>query len=218
VVEIVIATKNVDKIKEIRELLSELSGIVSLIPATDLSLPDIEEDMDTLEGNARKKAMETMRMTGRISIAEDTGLEVEALGGAPGVLSSRFAGKGATYADNVAKLLKEMEGVEDRRATFRTVVAIALPDGDVRTVEGSVKGIITEEPRGEGGFGYDPVFLIPELGKTFAELSIEEKNLVSHRGKAFRKALEVLKEILDEKGYRDSAKRGEDKGRYMHGE
>lgn len=203
-VEVVIATRNRDKMREIKELLSGVKGIV-LVSALDLGVPEVEEDQETIEGNAAKKALETAKATGRISIAEDTGLEVKALGGAPGVFSSRFAGKGATYADNISKLLKEMEGVEERRAIFRTVVAIATPDGDLRTVEGSVEGVITREPRGKGGFGYDPIFMIPELGKTFAELSVEEKNLVSHRGKAFRKAIEVLKEILDERGCGDSS-------------
>lgn len=203
-VEVVIATRNRDKIREIKKLLSGLEDIV-LISALDLEIPEVEEDQETIEGNAVKKALKTARATGRISIAEDTGLEVKALGGAPGVFSSRFAGEGATYAENVAKLLEEMEGVDERGATFRTVVAIATPDGDLRTVEGSVEGVITREPRGEGGFGYDPIFMIPELGKTFAELSVEEKNLVSHRGKAFRKAIEVLKEILYERGCGDSS-------------
>jgi len=142
---------------------------------------------ESLEDNARLKARAVLEATGSAAIADDTGLEVVALGGAPGVRSARFAGERATYADNVAKLLSCLEGVEDRRACFRTVALAVLADGTELVAEGRVEGTIATEPRGEGGFGYDPVFVPLEGGGlSFAEMPLADKNRISHRGRAFR--------------------------------
>lgn len=149
---------------------------------TDVDWPDVEETGETLEENALLKARAAVEATGLPSLADDTGLEVEALGGAPGVHTARFAGPHATFDDNIDRLLRELDGVADRRARFRTVVALAFPDGDYVTAEGSIEGRIAEERRGDTGFGYDPVFEVG--GRTFAEMSSEEKNLLSHRARA----------------------------------
>ncbi len=184
--KLLLATRNRDKVREIRSVLADLD--VELICAADVpDLPEVEEDADTLEGNAIKKAMTLHKMTGLPTLADDTGLEVEALGGAPGVFSSRYAGPDATYADNVQKLLQAMRDVPGsrRQAQFRTVIAFAH-DGQVETVEGVCRGVITTEPRGSNNFGYDPVFYVPDLGKTMAEMTLEEKNRISHRGRALQ--------------------------------
>jgi XTP/dITP diphosphohydrolase len=149
------------------------------------------EDADTLLGNARLNARALVAATGTAAVADDTGLEVDALGGAPGVFSARYAGEDATYADNVAKLLRELAGRRDgggaRRASFKTVALAAFPDGSEVWAEGELAGTIAKEGRGTNGFGYDPVF-VPEGGdgRTFAEMRPEEKDAVSHRGRAFR--------------------------------
>ena len=184
--KLLLATRNRDKVREIRSVLADLD--VELICAADVpDLPEVEEDADTLEGNAIKKALALHKITGLPTLADDTGLEVEALGGAPGVFSSRYAGPDATYADNVQKLLQAMRDVPEsrRQAQFRTVVAFAH-DGNVETVEGVCRGVITTEPRGSNNFGYDPVFYVPDLGKTMAEMTLEEKNRISHRGRALQ--------------------------------
>jgi len=189
---VVLATRNRDKLREIARLLDpERFKLLTLDDFDDF--PEVEEDGATLEENALKKAREVAAATGLLTVADDTGLEVDALGGRPGVYSSRYAGENATYADNVQKLLRELQGVprEKRAARFRCVAAIVDGEREV-TAEGVCEGVILEEPRGEGGFGYDPVFFVPEVGKTFAEMSTEEKNAISHRGKAFRKAAEIL--------------------------
>ena len=182
-----LATANPDKAAEIQAILGE--G-VELLPRPD-SVDDVEETGDTLEENARLKARALAVATGLPAIADDTGLEVEALGGAPGVYSARFAGEHASYSDNVAKLVAELSGVTDRRARFRTVAMAVWPDGRELAAEGHVDGRIADAPQGRGGFGYDPVF-VPEGGhRTFAEMTPAEKHAVSHRGRAFR-ALGVL--------------------------
>lgn len=179
---LVLATANPDKAREIAALLHGFD----VVPRPD-DVPDVEETGSTLEENARLKAVALVEATGCAAVADDTGLEVAALGGAPGVYSARFAGEGATYADNVARLLRELEGVDDRRARFRTVALARFPDGREVVAEGVVDGVITSVARGEGGFGYDPVFQPDEGdGRTYAELSLEEKNALSHRGRAFR--------------------------------
>ncbi|HEX2119318.1 MAG TPA: RdgB/HAM1 family non-canonical purine NTP pyrophosphatase [Acidimicrobiales bacterium] len=182
---VVLATANPDKARELAALLDGFD--VALRPA---GLPDVEETEDTLEGNARLKAAAVMEATGELSVADDTGLEVDALDGRPGVWAARYAGPGATYADNVAKLLGELAGVapETRTARFRTVAVALLPDGREIVAEGVVEGTIAETPRGEAGFGYDPVF-VPEGGdgRTFAQMSPEEKAELSHRGRALRR-------------------------------
>jgi XTP/dITP diphosphohydrolase len=185
---VVLATANPDKA---RELAAALPGF-EVLPRPE-ALPDIEETEPDLEGNARLKALTVARATGMAALADDTGLEVAALDGAPGVISARWAGPGATYADNVAKLLEELAGADDRRARFRTVLVLAYPDGSEVRAEGSVEGVIAEAPRGEEGFGYDPVF-VPHggRGRTLAEMTLEEKQAVSHRGRAVRALAALL--------------------------
>lgn len=179
---LVLATANPDKAREIAALLAGFEVVPR--PA---DVPEVDETGTTLEENARLKAVALMEATGCASVADDTGLEVEALGGEPGVHSARFAGEHATYADNVAKLLGVMEGVVDRRARFRTVALARFPDGREVVAEGVVDGVLTEAARGDGGFGYDPVFQPDEGGgRTYAEMTLEEKNALSHRGRAFR--------------------------------
>jgi len=182
--QLVLATHNRDKVVELRQSLQGLPiQILSLDHFPDA--PEVEEDGDTLEANAIKKALAIHAHTQLPAVADDTGLMVDALNGAPGVYSSRYAGPQATYADNVQKLLHELRGVPElqRRAEFRTVMAL-VSDGKTHLVEGRCRGRITLAPRGNNGFGYDPVFFVPELNKTFAELTLAEKNQISHRGKA----------------------------------
>ena len=156
--------------------------------------PDVVEDGTTCEANAIKKAQSAAQFTGLPAIADDTGLEVAALDGRPGVYAARYGGESATYEDNCRKLLKEMAGVprEQRTACFVTVAAVASPSRAVEVATGRLEGFITEEPAGARGFGYDPVFFVPELGKTLAELSPDEKNRVSHRAKAFAQVRKLL--------------------------
>ena len=181
---VVLATANPDKARELAALLEGFD--VSPRPA---GLADVDETADTLEGNARLKAAAVMEATAELAVADDTGLEVDALGGRPGVRAARYAGPGATYADNVGKLLSELDGVaaERRTARFRTVAVALFPDGREIVAEGTVAGTIAEAPRGEGGFGYDAVF-VPDGGdgRTFAEMTTAEKSAVSHRGRALR--------------------------------
>lgn len=183
---ILIATRNRHKLEEMRLALEGMG--IELRSAFDFAdLPDVVEDADTLEGNALKKARETFVLTGITSVADDTGLEVDALGGRPGVWSARYAGEGATYAMNVDKLLAELSDVPiDRRtARFRTVIAVAGPAGEW-TVDGVCEGMILTERVGDAGFGYDPVFRPEGYDRSFAEMTMEEKNLISHRGKALK--------------------------------
>ena len=191
--ELVLATNNRDKVREMAHALQDLP--VRPIAVGDLGdWPEVEETGTTLEQNALLKVRATVGRTGRPCLADDTGLEVDALGGAPGVFSSRYAGPNVTYADNVARLLRELSGVPEaeRTARFRCVVAVADPDGREETVEGVVEGRIIFEPRGEGGFGYDPVFWAPESGLTFAEMGVAAKESISHRGRALAAARRVL--------------------------
>ena len=186
--KLVLATANPDKAREIADALSGFE----LVPRP-AEVPDVDESADTLQGNARLKAQALCAATGEPAVADDTGLEVEALDGRPGVHSSRFAGPHATYADNVAKLLADLQGVENRRARFRTVALVCFPDGREVAAEGTVDGMITTEARGDEGFGYDPVFVPDEgVGRTFAEMTLSEKQAVSHRGRAFRALAEAL--------------------------
>lgn len=179
---LVLASANPDKVREIAAVLDG----VELLPRPE-GVPEVEEDGATLEDNARLKARALVAATGQPSVADDTGLEVVALGGEPGVRSARWAGPGATYSDNVARLLGELAGVTDRRARFRTVALVCFPDGREVLAEGAVAGVIAVEPRGAGGFGYDPVF-VPDGGggRTFAEMPPVDKHVLSHRGRAFR--------------------------------
>lgn len=183
----VIASANEEKAREMREILASVfSKNVQLVERPE-ELSSIVETGSTLEENALVKARAVRDATGIAAISDDTGLEVEALGGRPGVLSARFAGPAAIAADNVALLLRELDGVEDRRARFRTVAAAALTDGSEISAEGTLIGEIAEVPRGEQGFGYDPVFVVAEAGgRTLAELGADEKHALSHRGRALR--------------------------------
>ncbi|MEL6892656.1 MAG: RdgB/HAM1 family non-canonical purine NTP pyrophosphatase [Actinomycetota bacterium] len=188
---LVCASANPDKVAEIQTLLAD---VVELSPRP-AEIPDVVEDADTLIGNARLKAQAIVEATGLPAVADDTGLEVDALGGAPGVYTARYAGEGCSYADNRAKMLRELIGVEptERGAAFRTVALVRWPDGDELAVEGVCRGAITESERGDGGFGYDAIFAPAEAdGLTFAEMTAVAKHEISHRGRAFRTLLDAL--------------------------
>lgn len=191
--ELIVATRNKDKCKELQALLQDLGVRIRTIGDFP-GAPDVVEDGSTCEANAIKKAQSAAQFTGRPAIADDTGLEVAALGGRPGVYAARYAGESATYEDNWRKLLHELNGVPltRRQARFVTAAAIAYPDGRVQVAIGTLDGVITERPQGVSGFGYDPIFLVPEKGKTLAEMTPEEKNQVSHRARAFQRAKELL--------------------------
>lgn len=195
--EIVLATHNPDKRVEIAALLSDL-GIRVRSLAEFPQAPVVVEDGETCQANAIKKAKTIANYTGLTAVADDTGLEVDALGGRPGVHAARYAGAQVSYEDNWKKLLHELNGVplEQRGARFLTVVAIVRPANEqVETVEGVLNGVIAQRPAGSGGFGYDPVFVVPELGKTLAELTPSEKNRISHRAQAFVKAKAILQRL-----------------------
>lgn len=188
-IQLVCASANPDKVVEIQRL---LDGVVDLLPRP-ADVPDVVEDADTLLGNARLKAAALCAATGKPAVADDTGLEVDALDGAPGVHAAHYAGEGCSYADNRAKLLSELVGSADRRAAFKTVAIVVWPDGTELHVEGVCPGVITTAERGEIGFGYDQVFQPDEGdGGTFAEMGIDAKNAISHRGRAFRALLTEL--------------------------
>lgn len=185
---LVIASKNPDKVTEIEQVLSSV-GLADEI-VRDLDWADVAETGDTLEENALLKAREVVEATGLPVVADDTGLEVEALDGAPGVHTARFAGEAARYEDNVAKMIEVMQGRHNRTARFRTVVALVFPDGVEILADGTLEGVITEAPRGTRGFGYDPVFEVDS--RTLAEMSAVEKNQLSHRARALRALAEKL--------------------------
>ncbi len=190
--KIVIATHNSDKC---REILSEANSPgISLTTLDEFpEIGDIEETGTTLDENALIKAKTVHAITGLPTIADDTGLEVDALNGAPGVYSARFAGENCTYKDNVVKLLQEMENIpEIQRSAKFTTVMVYINDQVELMAKGAVKGVITTEPKGFGGFGYDPVFYVPELQRTFAEITMNEKSKISHRGKAVRNLFKLL--------------------------
>jgi XTP/dITP diphosphohydrolase len=200
--QIVLATANPDKAREIRAILDQAGVAVDLL-ARPGDVPDVDETGDTLEANARLKAGALCAATGVAALADDTGLEVDALGGAPGVRSARFAGEDATYADNVALLVERLRDVPAARRTarFATVALAHWPDGREVIAFGEVEGTIAAEPRGAEGFGYDPLFVPDEGdGRTFAEMSSAEKHGLSHRGRAFRTLADGLRVIaaLDE--------------------
>lgn len=191
---LVLATANPDKAREIAAV---LPGI-ELVPRP-AGVPDVEEDGATLLDNARLKARALVAATGQAAVADDTGLEVAALGGAPGVMSARWAGPHASYADNVTKLLGTLLGEVDRRARFRTVAIVVFPDGREVLGEGAVDGTITSEARGSGGFGYDPVFRPDGAdGRTFAEMAPADKHAISHRGRAFQALAAALSSGSDQ--------------------
>jgi len=179
---IVVASKNPDKISEIEAVLQAAGLGIEIVRGLDW--PDVEETGATLEENAALKANAVRTITGLAAVADDTGLEVVALGGAPGVLTARFASPTASYEDNVARLLADLEGIKDRRATFRTVVVLASPQGREVMAEGRLEGTIVHAPRGDFGFGYDPVFEVS--GRTLGEMTTAEKNQLSHRARALQ--------------------------------
>ena len=189
---LLVATHNAGKLAELRDLLREVP--YSLVSLSDVGIEvDVDETGETLEENAALKATTYARLAGLPTLADDSGLEVDALGGAPGVHSARYAGPNATDADRIAKLLDNLAvRTQPWTARFRCVIAIALPDGDIELHSGACEGVIISKPRGDNGFGYDPVFLLLERGKTMAELSDAEKNTVSHRGTAAREAAQAL--------------------------
>lgn len=182
---IVLATNNKNKVYEFANILKDYN--IELKCISDFGpLPEALEDGKTFDDNAYKKALHYAKILGLPAIADDSGLVVEALNGEPGVISARYAGDKATDEQNCLKLLEKMKGLKDRKASFQCVLSIAVPSGPALTYEGTCTGEILEYFQGSNGFGYDPLFYYPELGKTFAELSIEEKNTVSHRAKALR--------------------------------
>jgi XTP/dITP diphosphohydrolase len=192
-VHLLVASSNEGKLREYRALAAFANASVELaLPANFGKLPEFDETADTFPENAVGKALHYSRLSDGLVMADDSGLVVPALGGAPGVHSARYAGPDASDADRIRKLLEEMRGKKNRSARFVCVIALA-ERGEARGVfSASAQGDLLEVPRGEGGFGYDPIFFFPALGKTFAEISREEKNLHSHRGKAFRRALDFL--------------------------
>src|SRR4029079_755957 len=199
VTRFVLATANPDKAAEITRILRDAGAPVELAPRP-ADVPEVEETGAPLEANARLKAVGLATATGLPAIADDTGLEVDALGGAPGVYSARFAGPDATYADNCTLLLRRLDGVPPGRRTarFATVALARWPDGREAAALGTVEGTIADAAHGEGGFGYDPVFVPTEGdGRTFAEMTADEKHAISHRGRAFRTLADGLKVLMD---------------------
>lgn len=193
---LVLATTNEGKKKEIQALLKDHP--VEIRTLSDFGpIPEVIEDGETFDENAYKKASFTARILGFPAIADDSGLCVEALDGAPGVYSARYAGENATDQDNVSKLLEDLKGKENRNASFKCVISIAVPTGAALTYEGECKGVLTQSAQGENGFGYDPIFFYPEFNKTFAQCSLEEKASVSHRGRALKEVADEMKKILD---------------------
>jgi XTP/dITP diphosphohydrolase len=192
---LVLATTNAGKTDELRTLLAgfpvEIKNLADFGP-----IPPVEEDGETFEENAVKKARFTAKVLGLPALADDSGLVLEALGGEPGVRSARYAGEDATDSDNNAKLLERLQDVDDRAAAFVCVIAIAVPWGPALIYEGRCEGSITREPAGARGFGYDPVFYYSPLRKTFAQLTTAEKNRVSHRGRAFRELRHEFDKVL----------------------
>ncbi|VGO14936.1 Non-canonical purine NTP pyrophosphatase [Pontiella desulfatans] len=194
--KLVIATRNAHKLEEIQAIFDFKD--LEVLSAFDFpEIPDVVEDGATFEANAIKKAVEIARETGCWTMADDSGLEVDALGGAPGVYSARYAGEPCSYPANNEKLLAELAGKEDRTARFRTVIALSDPDGNTITVDGACPGKIIEELRGTNGFGYDPLFIPDGYEHTFAELSSDIKNTISHRARALRKAHDTWGSLLN---------------------
>jgi len=197
-IDILIATKNKNKVKEIKHLLKNMDVNVMSIEDGQWEIPEIIEDGSTFKENAIKKAKTIASITGKITLADDSGLEVDALGGQPGIISARFSGENASDRENNLKLLNMMlEVPEDRRgAQFRSAIAIASPEGKIEVVEGICRGDIGVSERGGQGFGYDPLFIPVGYNKTFAELSLDIKNKISHRGRALEKAKLIFERFL----------------------
>ncbi len=193
---LVLASRNEAKKRELLHIIDG-SGLEILTLNEIPEAPEVVEDSQTFQENAIKKAQEIARFTGYVTLADDSGLEVDALGGRPGVYSARFAGEPTNDEKNNQKLIYMLQGVpaEERKARFRCVIAIAYPDGRVTTAEGTCEGMIAYSPQGQGGFGYDPLFIPQGYSETFAELPPEVKNRISHRGKALQEASEILRNI-----------------------
>jgi XTP/dITP diphosphohydrolase len=192
-IKLLIASGNKDKIKEIKELLSDLP--LQLLTKDDFSdFPDVIEDKDTIEGNAKKKATEIAKKYNLLSLADDTGFFVKALNGKPGVYAARYAGEHCSYQDNRNKILKEMKGIDEREAYFETVAVLADREKIIAVTSGRVYGEISREEKGIKGFGYDSIFIVKNVGKTYAEMSEKEKNKISHRALALQKMrIELIK-------------------------
>jgi len=192
---LVLASHNKGKTNEIKALLKDSPVLIK-----DLSdfgpIPEIVEDGETFDENAYKKASLTARFLGLPALADDSGLVVKALNGEPGIYSARYAGDNATDEQNCSKLLEQMNGINNRNAAFECVISIAIPTGPALTYEAKCEGLITETPIGESGFGYDPIFFFPSKNKTFAQLTAQEKNDVSHRGKAFQDIKSEISKII----------------------
>ncbi len=191
--KIFIATGNKKKIGEIKPL---LEGYEVLSIADGIEIPEVVEDKDTFEGNSQKKALEIAKYLNMVTVADDSGLMVEALEGAPGVYSARYAGEDSNDLKNNQKLIRELSNKENKKAKFVSVISVAKPNGEVYSFRGEVHGIIIEKARGENGFGYDPHFYYEPLEKTFAELTLEEKNKISHRANALLKMKNEIEKIL----------------------
>ena len=193
--KLVIATRNAHKLEEIQAIFDFHD--LEVLSAFDFpEIPDVVEDGDTLEANAIKKAVEISRATGCWSMADDSGLEVSALNGAPGIYSARYAGEECSYSANNEKLLRELKDQGDRSAQFRTVIALSDPEGNVKTLDGACPGKIIEELRGTNGFGYDPLFIPDGYSETFSELPSDVKNKISHRARALKKACDEWADLL----------------------
>jgi XTP/dITP diphosphohydrolase len=196
-IKLLVATNNPGKVREYQALLKGLP-LTLTYPAREGIDIEVEETGSTFAQNAHLKATAYARISGLLTLADDSGLEVDALGGEPGTRSARFAGQGASDEDRYRLLLSKLEGVpwQQRTARFRCVIAVARPQGEVHTAQGTCDGLIAFEPRGEHGFGYDPVFYVPEHGQMMAELEPEVKNRISHRARAAEGALRILQELL----------------------
>jgi len=195
-VELLVATRNAGKLREIRDLLAG-EGIAVYGLADFPDLPEVVEDGDTFQANAIKKARQIAQATGKTTLADDSGLEVEALGGAPGVYSARYAGDDADDAANNRKLLSELKGIdpENRRAAFCCAMALVTSHGEIHEVCGRVEGVVLEHNQGEGGFGYDPLFWLPDHQQSMAQIPLHEKNRISHRGQALSRMLPILRRL-----------------------
>jgi XTP/dITP diphosphohydrolase len=195
IITLVIATRNPNKIAEIKDLLADYP--IQIKSLDDFGpIPSVEEDGDTFDDNAYKKSSFAAKVIGMPALADDSGLVVEALDGAPGVFSARYAGQSATDEQRYRKLLAEMKGKTNRKAAFECVISIAVPSGPALTYEARCEGLIAEKPAGQNGFGYDPIFYYPPLNKTFAQLTREEKSRVSHRGKALGELRDEFDKVL----------------------
>ena len=192
--KLLLATRNQNKVIEIKEILRDLD--LEIISVSQFpNMPDVIEDKDTIKGNSIKKATECAEYSNLLTIADDTGLFVDALDGKPGVYAARFAGEGCSYKDNRIKMLKEMKNVSNRNAQFRTVCALVSPDGLIAATDGIVEGKITDKEFGDNGFGYDAIFRANETGRTFGEMTQTEKETISHRSRALKKMMPIIKEV-----------------------